>query len=689
MSDAEKIPAGRRSSPSLRRKRGSEDMSAAGGGLRVVNISEEAEEEERSEPLLDPDEGLMDDSGTTSPAEALRYSSPVQPQMAQQPSSASSPPSLFDLQEEEITATEPTTMRGEEEDQEEQEQDLYDLKPPPMPPSNGQNSNLETLSKALFSQEHLDLLLRDPKLSLKFHRFLDQYRPQHQQLLRQYTDIRKAVAAVNFANAVVAGSIRQPAAAATLDAAFETKTREILDGLLGDALPAYLTHCLVLLVTDTLVKEITGTSSPIMHALVPSLAEVYCISDPHREDNPIVYASEEFYATTQYSQEQVIGRNCRFLQGPQTSPEAIRRLIAAQKKGEEICELVLNYKRNGTPFYNLLLITPLKDHRNAVRYFLGAQIDVSSLIRDGNGLESFARLLHGKNEEREERGSVSGDDMRGAASWRELTLWLSEEERESVRNRESTTTTTAPATSFVSQKGPASVRSAAAGGGGRPTPDRSRNSRVVLGMDETPAQGPPPLWPKANLGSSGRLPGVYQNYLLVRPAPSLRITFTSPTLRIPGLLQTKLLDRIAGPPRIKQNLEEALSRGTTGVTAKIAWLTRTATIEGAGGESKSRFLHCTPLFDANQAVGVWMVVVVEPEQITGALNGNGGGGNGGQQSRGPSRGGGGGIGVVDAMTSKRLYAEYLREGQAADARPRTQETTSSVAREAVEQFRDF
>ena len=72
----------------------------------------------------------------------------------------------------------------------------------------------------------------------------------------------------------------------------------VVQELVDDALPAYITHRLVTVVTDSLVKEITGNNAPIMRELIPSLAEVYCITDPSIPDNPIVYASEGTFTTT-------------------------------------------------------------------------------------------------------------------------------------------------------------------------------------------------------------------------------------------------------------------------------------------------------------------------------------------------------------------------------------------------------
>ena len=71
-------------------------------------------------------------------------------------------------------------------------------------------------------------------------------------------------------------------------------------------------------------------------------------------DNPIVMASDGFIDVTGYERKEVINRNCRFLQGPDTDRQAVHRLREAIEAGEETVELLLNYKKNGEPFWNLL-----------------------------------------------------------------------------------------------------------------------------------------------------------------------------------------------------------------------------------------------------------------------------------------------------------------------------------------------
>lgn len=86
------------------------------------------------------------------------------------------------------------------------------------------------------------------------------------------------------------------------------------------------------------------------------LGDCFCLTDPAKADNPIVYASDGFVAVTGYSRTEVVPRNCRFLQGSYTDRNATKRLKASIDAKEETVELLLNYKKNGEPFWNLLYV---------------------------------------------------------------------------------------------------------------------------------------------------------------------------------------------------------------------------------------------------------------------------------------------------------------------------------------------
>jgi len=101
------------------------------------------------------------------------------------------------------------------------------------------------------------------------------------------------------------------------------------------------------------------------------------ISNPHLPDNPMIYVSDEFEAQTGYTPEEAVGRNCRFLQGPDTNPHAIEAIRQGLKAQTTFTIDILNYRKDGTPFTNRLRIRPLFDQTGALLYFVGAQNPVA------------------------------------------------------------------------------------------------------------------------------------------------------------------------------------------------------------------------------------------------------------------------------------------------------------------------
>lgn len=247
-------------------------------------------------------------------------------------------------------------------------------------------------------------------------------------------------------------------------------------------------------------------------------------------------------------------------------------------------------RRDGSPFMNLLMMAPLMDSRGVLRYFIGAQIDVSGLVKDSTDLDAFQRMLN------KQEGHEPEDEPKD--EFQELSEMFNNAELETVRkhggnmHRE-----------HLEEQDDASIY---------------HRPRLLIkelsGADEESA-APVPTKPE------GRLSGVYKHYLLIRPHPSLRILFTSPSLRVPGILQSRFLDRIGGSTRVRDSLAEALADGSRGVTAKIRWLSSAASNLDSDRmeEGRPRWIHCTPLLGQSGAVGVWMVVLVEDEKSSGPV----------------------------------------------------------------------
>ncbi|MBB3348286.1 PAS domain S-box protein [Sphingomonas sp. BK069] len=105
------------------------------------------------------------------------------------------------------------------------------------------------------------------------------------------------------------------------------------------------------------------------------------LTDPHQPDNPIIFANRSFLALSGYREEELVGRNCRFLQGPGTDPSAVRRVREAIAARETIAVDILNYRRDGSTFVNELYVSPVFDGDGNLLYFFGSQVDVTSLTQ--------------------------------------------------------------------------------------------------------------------------------------------------------------------------------------------------------------------------------------------------------------------------------------------------------------------
>ena len=101
------------------------------------------------------------------------------------------------------------------------------------------------------------------------------------------------------------------------------------------------------------------------------------ISDPNTPDTPMVFISDEFEKQTGYSIEESLGKNCRFLQGPETDPKDIDYIRLALKRKKKITVDILNYKKNGEKFWNRLRIRPLFDEKGNLIFFAGYQNPIS------------------------------------------------------------------------------------------------------------------------------------------------------------------------------------------------------------------------------------------------------------------------------------------------------------------------
>ncbi|KAJ5964048.1 PAS-associated C-terminal [Penicillium vulpinum] len=451
---------------------------------------------------------------------------------------------------------------------------------------------LERIADIMFSSEHMLTILNNPRYLVRFRDFLLEERPRSISTLTYYLNASKALKALRYANALVRLSVDVPPPTIQTDkqvvgvTANQVLEQRVVDGLLAltaEELPAFITSRCITITSKIVAQRIRGTLPMKFRGTSNALAEVFCLTDPSRPDNPIIFASEEFHRTTQYGMDYVLGRNCRFLQGPKTNANSVRRLREAIHAGRHHSEMFLNYRRDGSPFMNLLQCAPLCDSQGRVKYFVGAQIDVSGLAMEGASMESFMELQN-KHRDPDEESIAEPPEPEEKNEFRELSELFSPRELSIVQQHGGHLFQ--PVKNDTSPHHPRSWL--------QPDASLERETEAIRLHDMKS-----PFFRMS-------FAGVYENYLLVRPYPSLRILFTSPALQIPGMLQSPFLSRIGSSSAVKEELLQAMMVGRS-VTARIKWTTR------ANPDGRNRWIHCTPLLASNGQVGVWMVVVVDDE----------------------------------------------------------------------------
>lgn len=127
--------------------------------------------------------------------------------------------------------------------------------------------------------------------------------------------------------------------------------------------------------TERLKNEL-GKGDPFA-AAVRATRMPMVITDPRQDDNPIVFCNEAFMRLTGFRREEIYGRNCRFLQGPDTDGDEVARLRAAVDVRTDVDVELLNYRKDGTTFWNALYVSPVFNESGEMLYFFASQLDVT------------------------------------------------------------------------------------------------------------------------------------------------------------------------------------------------------------------------------------------------------------------------------------------------------------------------
>jgi PAS domain S-box-containing protein len=151
----------------------------------------------------------------------------------------------------------------------------------------------------------------------------------------------------------------------------------------------------------TITKPGLDDRSDVFFAAIEMTRMPMILTDPNLPDNPIVFGNRAFQDLTGYREDEILGRNCRFLQGAQTSHDSIQELREAVAERRAISMEILNYKRDGTPFWNGVFIGPVYDSEGKLLYFFASQLDVTrrrtteQAFRQAQKMESIGQLTAG------------------------------------------------------------------------------------------------------------------------------------------------------------------------------------------------------------------------------------------------------------------------------------------------------
>jgi len=130
-------------------------------------------------------------------------------------------------------------------------------------------------------------------------------------------------------------------------------------------------------VSESGADAISGHRDDIFFAAIETTRMPMLVTDPRQPDNPVVFANRAFLSMTGYAEEEILGHNCRFLQGPETDRSTVQALREAIEDRREFTTEILNYRKNGSTFWNALFVSPVYNQEKELVYFFASQLDVS------------------------------------------------------------------------------------------------------------------------------------------------------------------------------------------------------------------------------------------------------------------------------------------------------------------------
>lgn len=144
---------------------------------------------------------------------------------------------------------------------------------------------------------------------------------------------------------------------------------------------------------EFIAEKDQGLIPYVLSQILDTVVNGVTLSDPDQPDNPIVYANAAFELITGYDRDEIIGRNCRFLQGEDRDQPEIVTIREALREQRSVTVTLRNYKKDGSLFYNRFTIRPLSDPEGRLIYYLGIQYDVTDQVMAEQELARLNALL--------------------------------------------------------------------------------------------------------------------------------------------------------------------------------------------------------------------------------------------------------------------------------------------------------
>ena len=136
----------------------------------------------------------------------------------------------------------------------------------------------------------------------------------------------------------------------------------------------------------------SASPQPPSRQIDPSSQSISLV-DARRPDQPIIYVNRGFEHLTGYTREECTGRNCRFLQGPDTDRAVVDRIRHAARTGEDLIVDLLNYRKNGSTFWNRLSLKPVRNAAGDLTHIIGIQSDITRMVGLQDMVEDWTRDL--------------------------------------------------------------------------------------------------------------------------------------------------------------------------------------------------------------------------------------------------------------------------------------------------------